>query len=252
MNLLKWKETVKGEGVLTGTDENQEWMLINWWDHYSKTNDCPVAFINFGMSKSARMWCEKRGTVIDFQLPPEILTKKEDLCPITAKFWERVYPGDVWKARPAWFSKPFALIQSPFEKSIWVDLDCEVRKPLNSVFSEFDTPEGFAIAPTTESFQKFSRILGLHRLDEATYNTGFVAYKHLSPVMQKWVENTYSRPHEFMGDENVLNRTIYEEKFAITKLPLTYNWPHFLGDNSDVKVVHFSAKEGKQTLLKNY
>ena len=249
--LLKWKDSVHGCGVLTGADENQEWMLINWWDHYTKTNTHPVTFINFGMTKSARLWCEKRGTVFDFQIPASLLAQKEDIPPITAKFWDRIYSGNVWQARQAWFSKPFTLIQTPYEKSIWVDLDCEIRQPLDELFPLLDTQIGFAISPTTASFQKFSRIMGLHQLDEKTYNTGVVAFKYHSPVMQKWVENTYKRNKEFMGDENVLNRTIHEEKFVIIELPLSYNWPFFLGEDPDVKVVHFCANQGKQTLLKN-
>lgn len=234
-------------GILTGCDQNQEWMLPSWWKLYEKTNSLPVTFIDFGMTKSARLWCEKKGTVIEFQIGSSYLKQKEDIPPITAKFWERICAGNLWESRPAWFSKPFALLQSPYYQSLWVDLDTHIKKDLYSLFSTIDSD--FAIAPTSERYKKFSQIVGLHLANEKTYNTGVILFKKDSPVLSKWAENTLHRNGEFLGDENVLNRLLYEEKISVTLLSRLYNWPHFEEDNPDAAIIHFQGAAGKQQQL---
>ena len=90
------------EGVLTGCDESHEWMLKLWWNYYSQTNTYPVTFCDFGMSKSARLWCEKRGDIITPKAPNTVPApkKKVDLSliqewkqPIQISFGNRAQSG---------------------------------------------------------------------------------------------------------------------------------------------------------------
>lgn len=244
---MKWKKNPNSNGVITGCDNNHEWMLPTWWEHYQKTNSLPVAFIDFGMSKSARQWCKKKGQVIAFQISSSYLKKKENIPPITAKFWERIYAGNLWQSRPAWFSKPFALLQTPYKTSLWIDLDTEIQENLSPLFSLVKTD--FAIAPTSERYKKFSNIVGLHKANEKTYNTGVILFKHGSLVLEKWAENTLHRNGEFLGDENVLNRLLHEENLPITELSRLYNWPYFERENPDAAIIHFLGGAGKQKQL---
>ncbi len=245
----KWKKSITDRGVLTGCDQNQEWLLVHWWKNYTKHNQFPIAFIDFGMSKSAKMWCEKHGVVVTPDVPNDMITAKEEISPITTKFWERIYPGNFWPGRKAWFAKPFALLQTPFKHSLWIDLDCEVRGDLAEPFSVLNQGHEFAIVPTTSTYERSCHITGLHRSDERVYNAGFLAYSHTCPLIQKWAENVYSRNHEFLGDENALIRTISEEKWKVKELPSDYNTPCFLPEPDGVKVVHYCGHLGKQKLL---
>ncbi len=244
---MKWKKNPNGNGILTGCDQNHEWMLPSWFNHYTKHNTLPISFIDFGMSKSARLWCEKKGTVIPFQLSSSILKTKEEIPPITVKFWERICAGNLWESRPAWFSKPFALMQTPYIHSLWIDLDTEIQKDLSPLFSLIQAD--FAIAPTSLRYKKFSHIVGLHLAEEKTYNTGVILYKHASLVLEKWADKTLHQNGEFLGDENVLNRLLYEEKLPIQELPRLYNWPHFEEENPDAAIIHFLGGAGKQKQL---
>ena len=50
----------KTEGILVGSDLNQEWLLSDWYSHLRKFNpDIPIAFGDLGMSEEGRGWCEK-------------------------------------------------------------------------------------------------------------------------------------------------------------------------------------------------
>jgi len=244
---MKWKSNPKGFGIITGCDQNQEWMLPTWLKNFQKTNTMPITFVDFGLSKSARLWCEEQGNVIAFKLSSSYLKTKESIPPITTKFWERICAGNLWESRPSWFSKPFALLQTPYETSLWVDLDTEIKKDLTPLFSLIDTD--FAIVPTNKRYKKFSHIIGLHLADEKTYNTGVILYKHGSEVLTKWAKNVLHRNGEFLGDENVLNRLLHEEKLSITELSPLYNWPHFEGENSNAAIIHFLGRAGKQKQL---
>lgn len=233
-------------GIITGCDQNQEWMLPSWWEHYQKTNTLPVTFIDFGMTKSARLWCEKKGTVIDVPIQTSFVKPKESICPIQAKFWERVCGDHLWHARPIWFIKPFALQKSPYEQSLWIDLDTRIKKDLSPLFSTIDS--NFAIAPTSDRYKKFANIIGLHLPNEQTYNAGVILFHRDSPTLHKWAKYIPSRNGEFLGDETLLDRIIYEENLPITHLSRNYNWPYFEGDNPDAAIIHFLGPGGKKQL----
>ncbi len=68
---------IGGDGILTGCDQNQEWMLKWWWENYTACNQFPVTFVDFGMTASAKKWCEKHGTVTSFALPDNFFPNKD-------------------------------------------------------------------------------------------------------------------------------------------------------------------------------
>ena len=104
MKNLKWETSnfIGGDGVLTGCDENHEWMLKWWWKHYTSSNTLPVTFLDFGMSKSAQIWCKKRGLVIPVNMEESALYSKEKLpietqkngvTPTAKQFGQAAKPG---------------------------------------------------------------------------------------------------------------------------------------------------------------
>ena len=245
---VEWASPRYPKGVLTGASEAQEWLLPHWWHHYIKVSKEPVTFIDFGMSSSAHHWCSKKGAVVKLPFANRIKDRNQ-ISPITAKFWERIYPGNLWEARKIWFSKVIFFLSSPYNYTLWVDLDCELRQPVPELFSFAHHKSGLAVAPTTPSLQKASRITGLLKPGEQSYNPGVVSFRHGSPAILKWVELSLHRNEEFLGDENSLSRALFEGQFDITTLPLIYNWPFFSGKNPAAKIVHFFTASGKQALL---
>src|SRR5438105_1502086 len=126
------------QGVLVASTSHLEWILPWWWYHYRAHNDLPVAFGDLGMTESARNWCRDRGELISVEVPEFLVSGKEVVCPQLAEQWEKVIGSGIWDVRLKWFKKPFAFIQSPFTKTLWIDLDCEIRTRLDSFFSRCD------------------------------------------------------------------------------------------------------------------
>ena len=109
-------------GILVGVSQELEHLIPLWFASYKKHNDYPVAFIDFGLSPLLRLLCQELGTLIPltrtFTDPTE-----ESLLHFRAKYGH----GDFLTPRRQWLKKPLALLLSPFEQTIWVDIDCEVR-----------------------------------------------------------------------------------------------------------------------------
>lgn len=235
--MFNWSENPSGDGVIVGTDETQEWMLKWWWDHYSKHNDYPVTFFDMGMSKSARNWCEKRGNILSFSFPEGWIKPKEEVAPSDRAFWEKKYHGDLWEGRTEWFAKPFLLLKTPYQRTIWMDLDCEVRRPIAPLFEYADKGEGLSIL----SFQ-------LKEME--IYNTGVIAFRHGSSIPPKWAEHTRDYNHKHFGDETVLMEMLEKEKLSITPHPLIYNWPTIIPQDGNTVIRHHAGGYGKSMILR--
>ncbi|MCB1109774.1 MAG: hypothetical protein KDK64_02245 [Chlamydiia bacterium] len=235
-DLLMWNQASQGDGVIVGTDETQEWMLKWWWEHYSKHNDYPVTFFDLGMSKSAHTWCASKGTVHSFSFPKGWIAPKEKISLKDKAYWEEKYPGDLWEGRTAWFAKPFLLLKSPYKRTIWMDLDCEVRRSITPLFEYADPGEGFSIL-------KFA----LDELD--IYNTGVIVCRQGSSIPEKWAAYTQKHNHRHFGDETVLMEMIEQEGLKITPHPLIFNWPTIIPQDPNTVIRHHAGGYGKTRIL---
>lgn len=235
------------QGILTGCDINYEWMLKWWWSHYAKHNQYPVAFCDFGMSKSAQIWCASKGTLIKSpnyffkELPPSMKVK-----------WQDLYPEKVHSKRTIWFKKPCSLLSTPFEHSIWIDIDCEVMQNLSSLFEQF-TQVDFALCldvPNAIAIRREKKILFD---DEKAYLTGVIAFQRSSPLLAKWVENCLKRNQEFFSEQDALNRTIYELKYRVQFLDARFNYgPCYKCPKPENLVIyHHLFTRGKNRILQS-
>lgn len=232
-------------GILTGCNQYQEWMLKTWWHYYSQTNTLPVTFMDFGMSKSARLWCEKRGDVLTISLPSNIPTPKENIPIKLQKQWEIDY-ANIWNARKGWFYKPFAFEKAPYDQNLWIDLDTFIIKPLDILFEKpFDT-----LALTEE----VKRVVDPAKLlpGEILYNSGVVAFPQNHSLIKAWAQKTHEWNHLFMGDQDILSRLIHEKKFPIITLPSSFNARPQDGLPPETFIVHFGNIAKKDLYQKLY
>jgi len=237
-------ENMQENGVLTGCDLNQEWMLKWWWNHYTKQNAHPVAFCDFGMSKSARLWCEKNGIILF--CPP--LTLKTPSPTLKAK-WTYLHTNE--KRKP-WFQKPQFFRQTPFQNTIWIDLDCEVRKNLTPLFTLLqNAPSGFVISedlPRATQARKEKKILSE---DQKAYMAGVVAFKKTSLLIQKWADACAEQNDQFYSDQDVLNHLLYKDPVPITLLESHFHFLPFEGckQENDPMIYHHALLQGKLNIL---
>lgn len=242
---------VDEKGVLTGCDETYEWMLKWWWKHYRKHNDYPVSFCDFGMSKSARIWCASKGEVISVSLPKNFMNGVD---PSLKEKWKSLYPYDVWASRRIWFNKPIFLSYAPFKRAVWIDIDCEVRKTISLLFKLLESAsKGLIVSEDTPNAILARKKCGLLLPGETAHSTGVMAFTKDSPIIKKWVDNCLERNHLFFSEQDALSRTIFEGNFEVPPIPRAYNYfPHaqFPHQNDEIAIFHYPFAEGKNDILK--
>ncbi|HSX04364.1 MAG TPA: hypothetical protein VLG76_06520 [Rhabdochlamydiaceae bacterium] len=235
-------------GVIVGADRKIEWLLGFWWSHYKKHNMLPVTFVDFGMSPKAKKWCAARGSVVSLNMTVPIAPKSKIVSQV-ARQWEDVYGKQVWKLRQSWFKKPFALLQTPYERTLWLDLDCEVLGPLSELF-DFCGPQ-IALVRETEGAHLHEKEQNQLLEGEILYNSGVIIYQKNAPLIQRWAEAVSGQNGSFWSDQQLLSRLIYLEKFKIKELVPEYNWRMSQGINFQALIIHWVGTWGKEFIRKH-
>jgi len=236
--MTSWKYTPKGKGILVAVDEKAEWLLPWWYRRYSQSNQFPVAFVDLGMTHYGKTFCEERGEVIPLDAP-DFLSH----CPVYAEEWESIFGKTIWENRKSWGKKPFAFLVTPFEKTLWLDLDCEV---LSSLEPLFDQEANLLLAKETEAALEKERKLKTIQEDQMLYNSGVILYSHGEPLMEKWAKAALKEGEQFWSDQHTLSHIIYQEKIPIEELHKNYNWRMSQGLNIHAVIIHWSGTWGKE------
>lgn len=235
------------DGIITGCTQDQEWLLPWWWMNLRIHETHPVTFVNFGdMSKEALEWCQERGMVATLDVPHNFVTSREHIDPKLVSLWESTHP-EVWKMRPAWFKKPFALLQSPYKRSLWLDLDCQVRGPLQHLF-DICTHNEIAMKVEEEFFHELDLARGLIFSNEKIYNSGVIAFKHKASAISRWARESLDHNQYFMGDQQLFGRILFNQKLPVMPLSDIYNWRLDLGVNPNAIIFHWIGHYKDQIL----
>jgi hypothetical protein len=233
-----WAQVTAPKGILCGADSRQEWLLPWWWSRYSLHHDYPVTFCDFGMTEDAQAWCREKGSLVT--IPRSSPVDMHDVDPHLVKQWESCYTSRVWDFRAVWFQKPLALLNSTYQKAVWIDLDCEILKPLHTLFNYCD--------PTSQL--GLLREFTWHHLPRfhpsIVYNSGVIVFEHGAPILEKWAKTSGHLSHLFWGDEVLLSHLIYEEKLEVFELPGRYNWRVSQGIDMNAAIVHWLGCGGKE------
>lgn len=144
--------------------------------------------------------------------------------------------------------KPITLAATPYERTIWLDLDCEVLKPLDHLFTACDHPSGIALAAESESTQHREGRRKHLLPDEMIYNAGVIVFKKESPVIAKWAAQAYEKSQTIWSDQHLLARIIFTDKIEINQLSSEYNWCMAWGLNINAVIIHWFGPWGKQII----
>lgn len=232
------------EGILVASDRHQEWLLPWWWEHYSKHNTYPVAFVDFGMSPTALAWCQSKGMCISLSTPP-----LQEVSQTHKEQWETCAGSGIWSMRAAWFKKPYAFLQTPFPLTCWIDLDCEIRGSLSPLFTTLSLGADLALVKEREIDRANRIYFEMIYPDESIYNSGVVAFRKEAPILSHWLDISIRENGRFMGDQDALSRAIYLTQPPIVELSPLYNWKWALGPNPEAIIVHYLAS-AKLEILK--
>ncbi len=225
----------ENRGILVGANERQEWLLAWWWDNYRRRNDYPVCFVDFGLSEKKKRWCKERGQLISLRMPPLFVRDRGEVDGTLAEEWEKSFPDTFWESREAWFKKAQACLESPYDETIWIDLDCEIVKPLEGLWGQ---SERVALA------KDFSAI----SVDFPIYNSGVIVFQKNDPLIVEWAKQSIEKNALFRGDQDVLSQIIADEKLPIHELDPMYNWSIGRGERKDVVIYHWLGDAAKSVL----
>ena len=235
------------EGVLVGCDQRQEWLLKWWWERYKEENDYPVAFCDFGMSPGAKAWCKSKGMMIE-QLPKEIkkinFSKVDDNAP-----WLQRIPSYLWDRRAIWLTKPFTFPMSPFDKTIWIDLDCHVKKSLKPLFTLPLSSDGFAISLSRDKATREAQFMQIIDLGVQALQTGVIVFTKDSPILKEWLERTVKNFYNEFSEETILSHIAHEEKYAFTYFSNDYNWTTPDKPNPNATIIHYAGPRAKRQVM---
>jgi hypothetical protein len=220
------------DGIIIASDQTQEWLLPWWWENYRKHNDHPVGFVDFGMTPKKKNWCKERGEFISLPVADIFVAEKEEIDPTVLAEWEMKFGNKFWLCRNAWFKKPLACLQSPFKRSIWIDLDCEIRGSLQLLF-DWSEPNGIALVKEWINSPY------------TIYNSGVIVFRRGLSLIEDWAHLSFEKNHVFYGDQDILSYLIEKKKHPLTEMPTRCNWSRYYEENSDVLILHFHGEYGR-------
>jgi hypothetical protein len=246
---LQWRNPADKKGIVVAISKEQEWMLPWWWQNYSNHNSFPVAFADFGMSSTAKKWCKKRGQLLSMPKWPKsyVANKKQIPLQVLEKWKKHFKSICILDSRHYWFQKPFAMIKTPFEKTVWLDLDCQVMKPLDPLFDYLQDHEFGCVkeAMVTQARRYYS---GLIEMGEFLYNSGVIIYRQHASILPKWAKASLSHNHLFWGDQELLSNLIFQNNEQVCELPNTFNWFYNWKVNPEAVILHYITLKGKEKI----
>lgn len=227
------------QGVITGANFEQEWMLPAWFDSYKKYNDSPILFIDFGMSESAKRWCKKRG---------ELITLTPQKTPLKQSIAQHI-PDAILEKRAVWFQKPKALLSTLFKKSIWVDVDVLFFGTVQPIFDLIKDLNALAMRKEIAIRADSERSLNLVPQKATSYNTGVVAYMWGCLPIAQWCENLDICCKSHLGDQDSFSTFLYKSGAPVILLPEYMHQIHPEEKSHRSIIYHFASSAGKNAFL---
>jgi hypothetical protein len=242
-------------GILIASDETQEWMLPWWYHHYHQHNSLPVTFVDLGLSKNALSWCQKKGHVISLDIPQNFVFPKEKIEKKWIADWEQLYGQQIWQLRPKWFLKPLFLPKSPYQKTLYLDTDCEVKENLESLFSYLNNGTEVALArcirsPHVKTRKVVKKIL---TKEEIHFNSGVILYNKASDLIQQYYHRALQENHLYPGDQELLGNILYQAQKGVCILPQKFNYQKIDFNNRNFQkasIRHWAGRAEKILILK--
>lgn len=199
------------KGYLTGVDSNYEWLLPWWVSNVRRHSSLPICIHDYGMSEGMRTWAKEH-------FDHYKLFTKHPKC--------------------AWFYITNSLICSPFDKTVWLDSDCEVISYIDDIFD--------LVEPG-----KISLTLDVGR-PPGWWATGVVGIQGTSDLLLAWDHIMGTEEHR--GDQEALKSLLDRSSFSssIITLPIEYQWLRVQlvrgQDSPHKKVVHWTGPTGKEII----
>lgn len=237
-------------GILIVSDQNAESFLPWWWSCYAAHNNYPVILVDLGLSKKMRDWCKGKMKVETLNVDNSYIKMQGQLKGFALKLTHYFSSEKAWEARIPWFKKPLAALKTPFEKTILMDVDCEVRGSLEPLFEEAGYfPEVGCVVDPISQKTRYSEYKACPK-GETQYNSGMVLFHHGAKTILKWAQLCLEKNDSFFGDQEALSSLSLDPESHIFELNSRYNTLyHQMLKQKDPLIVHWTSSHGKMQLL---
>jgi hypothetical protein len=214
--------------------------------YWSLVDKCNLFIFDLGLTQEQRCWCRKRGIAL---YEPPLVMPKERSC---WQFW----------------NKPFYLDRSPFERTIWMDVDCIAVNDITPIFDAIAKQPFLAIEHWIDFVTGYPSDLSLRDVFPTEIclkkwvNAGILGIRkgenRIMPLWQEMVtkaaaDREISKLFSY-GDEGVLHWVI-EKLHALDIIISNRGWNRFesseannaddflknLNPRPETSVVHFSG-----------
>lgn len=198
---------VNNRGFLIFSDSKSEWLIPWFMAHFRKHHPSDkICFVNTGVS---------------FEFLDKHIMKQNTYGFNDIIHHDASYDG--------WFNKPSVCLQTPYDFTIYIDLDCEIKKPIgwndftyiSDKLNDKIYLSQFIIYQDNGVQKKMNNRVGT---SINNYNTGFIVYTKDSFALKEWDEATEKAflmgEHSIKGygDQDILSEIIFINKYHTTKL----------------------------------
>ena len=200
-------------GFMTGADSKVEWMLPWFIENFKKYNSSHLLIVDLGMSKEMASYASKHADTL------------ADLTSNKGK---------------GWFAKPISMMNTPFQKTFWLDLDCEILGKIDDMFDLIE-PDKLAMVVDRPWSKRFNTTM---------YNSGVVGFEKKPTILAKWAAGLNPSLHR--GDQEGLHALLddLQRMIFINEIPHKYNTlrlDHLDGTApKDILINHWTGTKGNQ------
>ena len=230
-------ENSASQGVICGVDCSQFWLLSFFLDRYFQFNQYPITIFDFGLNQWQKSWIEAKFSLKAIECIDGWIKDASEVGFKEKAVWEETHGLEFWSHREKWFKKPFACIKSPYEQTVWLDLDCEVLGPINGLF---------------EALQQHSLALALDPKESKglypIYNSGVIGFKKTAKVISLWAEKSLVLNDVFRGDQDLLSFLIHQEAVYLHVVSEIYNCSYKSKNAEKCMIMHWMGSSAKNLL----
>lgn len=134
---------------------------------------------------------------------------------------------------------------SPFDRTIWLDVDCEVRGSLQPLFFFPLSSAKFSATSADNDLV----VMTENTFEMPHYSAGVVIYEKGSAVIQLWNREIHKGSQIMCSEEDLLSLLIAHFEIEIVSLPHLANWEvSEYGPNPSALIYHWTGEKGKKAI----
>lgn len=205
---------------ITGADSTHE-IYLKWWlrNFREHNKDAHVTICDFGLTSKAHEWIKEN-----------------------ADWVVRYEPHST----SAWFYKTQVLIDSIYDYSCWIDVDCQVVAPIEDIF---EYAKDDKIGLTIDKGRKSDH-------NQVWWATGVNVIKGKPQILYDWHEQLKRTKRR--GDQEALHEIMLDNPSRnsdIVLMPAEYQWLRVQllkgEDTPNKKIIHWTGNTGKNHIEEN-